>query len=85
MVFTRTVQAVENSPLTLGKKVLHNFGIQKEAHWYWTGIAALLGFTVLLNVVYALSLAYLNRKQLDALILRYLQYSFKTFMMWGYY
>jgi hypothetical protein len=58
------VQAVENSPLTLGEKVLHNFGVQQEAYWYWAGIGAVFGLTVLFNVVYALSLTYLNRKQL---------------------
>ena len=57
-------QALEsNSPdSTLGRKVLQNFGVQQEAYWYWVGIAALYGFTILLNVIYALSLTYLQRK-----------------------
>jgi hypothetical protein len=53
---------VHDSHLTLGMKVLQGFGIQHEAYWYWVGVAALVGFTVLFNFMYTMSLTYLNRK-----------------------
>ncbi|KAF6142774.1 hypothetical protein GIB67_023256 [Kingdonia uniflora] len=44
----------------LGVKVLQNFGVTTDSDWFWIGSAALLGFTALFNVLYTLSLMYLN-------------------------
>ncbi|XP_073142895.1 ABC transporter G family member 29-like isoform X2 [Henckelia pumila] len=44
----------------LGVAVLNNFDIFPEEKWYWIGIAALLGFTVLFNVLFTYALMHLN-------------------------
>ncbi|KAH9312920.1 hypothetical protein KI387_027955 [Taxus chinensis] len=44
--------------LALG--VLERRNINPEGYWYWIGAAALLGFAVLFNFLYTMSLAYLN-------------------------
>lgn len=47
---------------TVGIAVLKNFDVYTERNWFWIGAAALLGFTVLFNVLFTLALMYLNRK-----------------------
>lgn len=47
---------------TLGMAALNNFDAFAEKEWYWIGVAALLGFTILYNVLFTLALMYLNRK-----------------------
>ncbi|KAF4399195.1 hypothetical protein G4B88_022278 [Cannabis sativa] len=44
----------------LGVEVLENFDVPHEQYWYWIGVAALLGFTILFNVLFTFSLMYLN-------------------------
>ncbi|XP_020535290.1 pleiotropic drug resistance protein 1 isoform X2 [Jatropha curcas] len=44
----------------LGIAVLKSRGYFTEAFWYWIGIGALIGFTLLFNVAYTLALTYLN-------------------------
>ncbi|XP_073302587.1 ABC transporter G family member 29-like [Primulina huaijiensis] len=44
----------------LGVAVLNKFDIFPEEKWYWIGIAALLGFTVLFNVLFTFALVHLN-------------------------
>ncbi|XP_038716845.1 ABC transporter G family member 29-like [Tripterygium wilfordii] len=44
----------------LGVAVLRNFDVFPERKWYWIGAAALLGFVVLFNLLFTLSLMYLN-------------------------
>ncbi|KAF8025631.1 hypothetical protein BT93_F2467 [Corymbia citriodora subsp. variegata] len=44
----------------LGIAVLKNFDVFPEKNWYWIGAAALLGFTVLYNVLFTFALMYLN-------------------------
>ncbi|OAY53076.1 ABC transporter G family member 36 isoform X3 [Manihot esculenta] len=44
----------------LGTAVLENIGVEQENYWYWIGAAALLGFTILFNVLFTFSLTYLN-------------------------
>ena len=50
--------------MTIGVAVLEKFDVPHYKYWYWIGAAALLGFTVLFNVLFTLSLMYLNRKLL---------------------
>lgn len=42
--------------------VLENAGVFTDKEWYWIGAGALLGFTVVFNVLFTLSLMYLNGK-----------------------
>ncbi|XP_030972075.1 ABC transporter G family member 29-like [Quercus lobata] len=44
----------------LGVAVLESFNVFPDRNWYWIGAAALLGFTVLFNVLFTLALMYLN-------------------------
>lgn len=54
--------------------VLENSSIPTNKEWYWIAMGALLGFTVLFNVLFTLSLMYLNRKYLlYTLIICYMQ------------
>ncbi|KAL6996416.1 transcription factor, partial [Sarracenia purpurea var. burkii] len=45
---------------SLGLAVLRNFDVFPERKWFWIGAAALLGFTVLFNVLFTLALTYLD-------------------------
>ncbi|KAL1298231.1 hypothetical protein HN51_042620 [Arachis hypogaea] len=49
----------DGSP-TIGEAVLNTFDAPKHAYWYWIGLGALLGFTVLFNFLFTLSLIYLD-------------------------
>ncbi|WVZ68984.1 hypothetical protein U9M48_017853 [Paspalum notatum var. saurae] len=44
----------------LGVAILENSGIFTNKEWFWIATGALLGFTVLFNVLFTLSLMYLN-------------------------
>ena len=55
-------QVPPNSTEPLGVSVLKSRGLFPEAHWYWIGVAALIGYIVLFNFLITLSLKYLNRK-----------------------
>ncbi|KAL4559958.1 hypothetical protein LXL04_032104 [Taraxacum kok-saghyz] len=45
---------------TLGKMIITSGGFYAEAYWYWISIAAMVGFTILFNVCFALCLAILG-------------------------
>ncbi|KAL9238626.1 hypothetical protein vseg_013022 [Gypsophila vaccaria] len=42
---------------TLGMIVMKSRGFFTYAYWYWIGVAALTGFTILFNIIYAVALA----------------------------
>ncbi|KAL5576927.1 hypothetical protein UlMin_018626 [Ulmus minor] len=44
----------------LGVAVLEEFGVPPLQKWYWIGASALLGFTILFNILFTFSLMYLN-------------------------
>ncbi|XP_047160800.1 ABC transporter G family member 36-like isoform X1 [Vigna umbellata] len=44
----------------IGLATLNNFDVFAEKGWYWIGVAVLLGFTVLYNVLFTFALMYLN-------------------------
>ncbi|XP_038885457.1 ABC transporter G family member 42-like isoform X2 [Benincasa hispida] len=44
----------------LGLAVLKNFDIFQDRNWFWIGAGALLGLTILFNVLFTLALMYLN-------------------------
>ncbi|KAI3727207.1 hypothetical protein L1987_67018 [Smallanthus sonchifolius] len=45
---------------TVGKQAIIARGLFAEAYWYWIAFAALLGFIIIFNICFALSLAFLN-------------------------
>lgn len=55
------MQASDNTTI-LGVAILKNFNIFAEKNWYWIGVGALIGFTLLFNVLFTFALMYLNRK-----------------------
>ncbi|XP_062156805.1 ABC transporter G family member 42-like [Alnus glutinosa] len=61
MLSPRWMHKMASSNMTmLGVAVLQKFDVPQYKYWYWIGAAALLGFTVLFNVLFTLSLMYLN-------------------------
>ncbi|KAH0708801.1 hypothetical protein KY284_010228 [Solanum tuberosum] len=52
-------QASDNTA-TLGVQVMKNFDVFHEKRWFWIGTAALLGFTILYNILFTFALMYLN-------------------------
>ncbi|GER36151.1 ABC transporter family pleiotropic drugresistance protein [Striga asiatica] len=44
----------------LGTATLNHFNIPPDENWYWIGLIALIGFTILFNVLFTISLMYLN-------------------------
>lgn len=57
-----TLLQIPNTTVTLGVKVLENFDVFPNKNWYWIGIAAILGFAILFNILFTIALTYLNRK-----------------------
>ncbi|KAH9298064.1 hypothetical protein KI387_029746, partial [Taxus chinensis] len=45
---------------TLGELVLKSRGLFPYEYWYWIGVGALLGYSILFNVLFAVTLSYLN-------------------------
>ena len=46
----------------LGVAVLESLEVYRNKNWYWIGVGALVGFSILFNVLFTLALTYLNRK-----------------------
>ncbi|XP_020248673.1 ABC transporter G family member 31 isoform X1 [Asparagus officinalis] len=51
---------VEMLNMPLGHVVLKGYGLVTERYWYWIGVCAVFGYTVLLNILLTLFLTYLN-------------------------
>ncbi|KAK9030821.1 hypothetical protein V6N11_032231 [Hibiscus sabdariffa] len=51
--------ASDGSP-NLSAQVLRAFDVPNDKNWYWIGAGALMGFTVLFNVLFTFALMYLN-------------------------
>ncbi|KAM7259962.1 hypothetical protein ACFE04_015703 [Oxalis oulophora] len=49
-----------NNTMTLGNALLKSRSLSTESYWYWIGVGALLGYTVLFNILFTFFLAYLN-------------------------
>ncbi|KAL0354631.1 UNVERIFIED_CONTAM: ABC transporter G family member 36 [Sesamum radiatum] len=61
MFASRWMNKVGSDNVTrLGVAVLKQFDVFPEEKWYWIGIAALFGFTVLFNILFTIALVYLN-------------------------
>ncbi|KAJ0964795.1 hypothetical protein J5N97_025933 [Dioscorea zingiberensis] len=54
------VQGPDGTIKSLGIAVLENANVFPEKKWYWIGAGALLGFAILFNMLFTLSLMYLN-------------------------
>ncbi|KAK3438213.1 hypothetical protein EUGRSUZ_C02835 [Eucalyptus grandis] len=52
-----------NSTEPLGVLVLKSRGIFPEAHWYWIGVGASIGYIFLFNILFTVALKYLDQKE----------------------
>ncbi|XP_057834764.2 ABC transporter G family member 36 [Cryptomeria japonica] len=59
MLAPRWKISAENTT-NLGVAAMQSFNIYSRGYWYWLGVAALVGFSVLFNVLFTFALAYLN-------------------------
>ncbi|XP_071742297.1 ABC transporter G family member 32 [Rutidosis leptorrhynchoides] len=48
------------STATLGERLLKTRSIFPQTYWYWIGLGALLGYTILFNALFTFFLSYLN-------------------------
>ncbi|KAG5540595.1 hypothetical protein RHGRI_020719 [Rhododendron griersonianum] len=46
--------------LSLGEMLLKARSLFPEGYWFWIGVGALLGYTILFNILFTLALTYLN-------------------------
>ncbi|KAK4836952.1 hypothetical protein QYF36_001596 [Acer negundo] len=53
-------QVLPSSSETMGVAVLKSRKFFTDAYWYWIGVVALIGFTLIFNLSYAAALTYLN-------------------------
>ncbi|PON87518.1 hypothetical protein TorRG33x02_166960, partial [Trema orientale] len=49
-----------NGTRPLGVAVLESRGFFTKSYWYWIGFGAVVGYTIIFNVLYALALTFLN-------------------------
>lgn len=57
-------QIAPNGTDSLGVTVVRSRGFFTNAYWYWIGVGAQIGFTIVFNICYSIALAYLNREYL---------------------
>ncbi|KAH6803219.1 pleiotropic drug resistance 4 [Perilla frutescens var. frutescens] len=50
----------DNSTLSLGLALLKSRSLFTESYWYWIGIGALIGYTILFNILFTFFLSKLN-------------------------
>ncbi|KAH9619996.1 hypothetical protein KSS87_023636, partial [Heliosperma pusillum] len=50
----------DSASLTLGEMLLKTKSLFPDSYWYWIGAGALLGYTILFNILFTLFLTYLN-------------------------
>lgn len=62
VVFTVIKSAGNHTSDSLGLALLKERSLFSGNYWYWIGVGALLGYTVLFNILFTLFLANLNRK-----------------------
>lgn len=58
---TFILKVIANSTETLGEAVLKSRGFPRHQYWYWIGVGALIGYTLLFNICFTLALGYLDR------------------------
>lgn len=58
------LQIEEGYTETLGIRYIKSMGGLTRGYWFWISIGALIGYTILFNILFTLSLTYLDRKLL---------------------
>ncbi|KAK4265147.1 hypothetical protein QN277_026234 [Acacia crassicarpa] len=53
-------KAGNDTTLPLGKALLRERSLYPESYWYWIGVGAMVGYTILFNTLFTIFLAYLN-------------------------
>lgn len=53
-------RAENDTNFSLGEEILRARGLFPESYWYWIGVGALIGYTILLNALFTFFLAHLN-------------------------
>ncbi|KAK0570454.1 hypothetical protein LWI29_001359 [Acer saccharum] len=53
-------RAGNQTNISLGEAVLRERSLFPESYWYWIGVVAMLGYTVLFNILFTFFLGYLN-------------------------
>lgn len=61
-IFYFLVKVVLSTGETLGVLILKVHGFLPSEDWYWIGVGAIIGFSLLFNFGYVLALTYLNRE-----------------------
>ncbi|XP_020677861.1 ABC transporter G family member 31 [Dendrobium catenatum] len=51
---------VGKSNVSLGKEILKGYGLFAESYWFWIGACALVGYAVILNILFSFFLTCLN-------------------------
>ncbi|WOL09018.1 ABC transporter G family member 31 isoform X1 [Canna indica] len=51
---------IDNYNISLGEATLKGYGMFTESCWFWIGVCALFGYTVLFNILFTVFLTYLN-------------------------
>ncbi|KAL0345245.1 UNVERIFIED_CONTAM: ABC transporter G family member 32 [Sesamum radiatum] len=54
--------SADNSTQSLGKALLKARNLFPESYWYWIGVGALVGYTILFNILFTLFLSKLSQK-----------------------
>ncbi len=60
--FPGSMQIPPGTTKPLGVQVLESRGQFAHAYWYWIGIAALVGFTIVFNIGFTLAIAFMPRE-----------------------
>ena len=55
-------KVLPNSTKPLGVEVLKSRGFFTQSKWYWIGVGALIGYTIVFYICYILALTFLNRE-----------------------
>ncbi|XP_071741164.1 ABC transporter G family member 35-like [Rutidosis leptorrhynchoides] len=56
-----------NNGTRLGIEILEELDIPTQENWFWIGVAALIGFTILFNILFTLALMYADRMEMKRL------------------
>ncbi|KAH9779207.1 hypothetical protein WN944_014373 [Citrus x changshan-huyou] len=68
-------EKITSGNTTVGRQTLESRGLNFDSSFYWISIAALIGFTVLFNVVFTLALTFLKSPGKSRTIIAYEKYS----------
>lgn len=56
------LKVLPNSTTPLGVQVLKSRGFFTQSKWYWIGVGALIGYTMMDNIAHILTHTYLNHE-----------------------